>query len=114
MVVEQEGCPPEDVGVESLLSVVVLEGLLPVDGSEVEDAAGGPAWQETEQVAEIGPGLDVVELGAGEQGDEGCVDFAAAVVAVAEPGFPPGGLAPQGTPGAVLLQRKATGDESHL
>ena len=70
MVVEREGYPPEDAGVESLLSVVVLKSLLPVDGSKVEDAAGGPAWQEAEQVAEVGPGLDVVELAAGEEGDK--------------------------------------------
>jgi hypothetical protein len=42
MVVEQaEGRAPEDVGVEPLLSVLILEGLLPVDGGKVEDATCG-------------------------------------------------------------------------
>jgi hypothetical protein len=42
MVVEQaERGAAKDVGVEPLLSILVLEGLVPVGGGEVEDAAVG-------------------------------------------------------------------------
>jgi hypothetical protein len=65
MVVEQaERRPSEDVGVEPLLSALVLKGLLPVDGSEVQHAPSRPARRETKEVAQVGPGLDVVELAA--------------------------------------------------
>jgi hypothetical protein len=94
MVVEQaEGRPPEDVGVETLLSVAILQGLLPVERGEVQNAANGPAREEAEEVAEIGPGLDVVELAAREQGDEGGVDFSGVVAADEEPVFSTDGLA---------------------
>jgi hypothetical protein len=44
MVAEQaQGGAPEDVGVEPLLSVLVLEGLLPVEGRELEDTTDRPA-----------------------------------------------------------------------
>jgi hypothetical protein len=47
MLVEQaEGRPPEDVGVETLLSVAILEGLLPVERGELQNAANGPAREE--------------------------------------------------------------------
>src|SRR5258708_6749970 len=86
MVVEQaEGGAPEDVGVEPLLSVLVLEGLLPVDGSEIKDAANGPIRQKAEKVAEIAPGFDAVELTAREQGHEGGVDFGGVVTADEDP-----------------------------
>jgi hypothetical protein len=62
---EAEGGEPEDVGVEPLLSVLVLEGLLPVEEREIEDSTDRPGGQEAEEVAEVGPGLEVVELAAG-------------------------------------------------
>jgi hypothetical protein len=81
MVVEEaEGCLPEDVGGQALLSVLVLGGLLPVERGELQDPTHGPAGQEAEEVAEIGPGLDIVELAAREQGDEGGVDLGASSV----------------------------------
>jgi hypothetical protein len=61
---------PEDVGGQTLLSVLLLKGLLPGGRGELEDTALGPGRQETEEVAEVGPGLDVVELAAGEEGDK--------------------------------------------
>ena len=44
--------------VEALLSILLLEGLLPEGGCELEDAARRPGRQEAQQVAEVGPGLD--------------------------------------------------------
>ena len=107
MVVEQaEGRLPEDVGVEPLLSVLVLKGLLPVGGRELQDAADGPAGEEAEEVAEVGPGLDVVELAAGEEGDEGGVDLGGVVGADEEPVLAADGLAPQGALGGIVVERE--------
>src|SRR6185312_12782994 len=86
MVAEQaEGGAPENVGVEPLLSVLVLERLVPVDGGEVEDTTGRPSGQQTEEVAEVGPGLDVVELAARQERDEGGVDLGGVVGTDEEP-----------------------------
>lgn len=87
MVEQADGRPPEDVGVETLLSVAILEGLLPVERGELQNAANGPAREEAEEVAQVSPGLEVVELAAREQGDEGGVDFSGVVVADEEPVF---------------------------
>ncbi len=57
---------PEDVGGQALLSVLLLEGLLPEGRGELEDAALRPGLQEAQEVAEVGPGLDAVELGSDE------------------------------------------------
>jgi hypothetical protein len=81
MVVEQaQGCAPEDVGVEPLLSVLVLEGLLPVERRELEDPANRPVGGKAEEIAKVGPGLDVVELATREQGDEVALISAASSV----------------------------------
>ena len=58
---------------EALLSVWLLEGLLPVERGEFQDSPDGPAGEQAEQVTEISPGLDAVHLATGEQGDEGGV-----------------------------------------
>src|SRR6185312_7290212 len=98
MVVERtEGGAPEDVGVEPLLSVLVLGGLGPVEGRELEDPPDRRAGQEAEKVAEVGPGLDVVQLAARQQGDEGGVDLGGVVGADEEPVLPPHGFAAQGS-----------------
>src|SRR6185503_17370169 len=108
MVAEQtEGGAPEDVGVEPLLSVLVLEGLLPGEGRELEDAAGGPTRQEAEEVSEVGPGFDVVELTARQEGDEGGVDLGGVVGADEEPVLPSDGFPPQGPFGAVVVNGQA-------
>ena len=104
MLVEQaEGCAPEDIGVEPLLSVLVLEGLLPVEGGELQDSADRPARQEAEEVAKIGVGLDVVELAARQQRDEGGVDLGGVVGADEEPVLPSDCFAPQRPLGAVVV-----------
>jgi hypothetical protein len=88
MLVEREHGATEDVGGETLLSVLVLEGLLPVGGGELEGAAARPARQEAEEVAQVGPGLDSVELAARDERDEGDIDDGAVVAADEEPVFP--------------------------
>jgi hypothetical protein len=75
----------EDVGGEPLLSVLLLESLLPVRGGELEEALGGPGWQQAEEVSEVGERLESVELAAGQEGDEGGVHFAGFVGAQEEP-----------------------------
>lgn len=85
---------PEDVGGQALLSVLLLQGLLPGGWGELEDAALGPGRQEAQQVAEVGPGLNAVELAVGEQGDEDRVDAGALVAAQEEPVLAAEDLAP--------------------
>src|SRR5258708_38820048 len=65
----EQGAPEGIVG-KPPLSFLLLESLLPVRGSELEDAASGPIGQQVEQIAKVGPGLDVVQLAAREEGDE--------------------------------------------
>ncbi len=86
----------EDVRGELLLSVVLLEGLLPVGGGELEHLINGPARQETEKVAQVSPGLDVVKLAAREERDERGVGVAAVVTADKQPILATEGLASQG------------------
>lgn len=57
-----EGDTAEDVGSEPLLSLWLLERLLPGDGGELEDAGPRPGGQQTEEVTEIAEGLDAVHL----------------------------------------------------
>jgi len=94
---------PEDVGGQALLSVLLLQGLLPEGRGELEDAAGGPGRQEAEQVAQIGPWLDAVELAAGEQGDEDRVDAGAFVATEEEPVLAAEDLASQVLLGDVVM-----------
>ena len=60
----------EDVGSEPLLSLLLLERLLPEGGRELEDPPSWPRRQEAQEVAEVAPGLDPVELAARQQRDE--------------------------------------------
>lgn len=48
---ERQNGATEDVGGELLLSFGLLEGLLPIAGSEFEDALARPSAHEAEQVA---------------------------------------------------------------
>src|SRR5262252_7657233 len=75
----------KDVSGETLLSVLLLDGLVPVDRGELEHASMRPAGQQAEQVAQVAPGLDRVKLAACEQRDEGRVDLACVVAADEEP-----------------------------
>jgi hypothetical protein len=75
----------EDVGGQLVLSFGLLESLLPIGGSELEQAIGGRGAEQAEQVAEIAVGLDGVESSAREQRDEHGVDGCAVVAAHEEP-----------------------------
>jgi hypothetical protein len=52
----------EDIGSEPLLSVLLLQGLLPVGGSELKHAALRPGRQQAEEVTQVSLRLDAVEL----------------------------------------------------
>src|SRR5260370_39345374 len=107
MVVEQaKSRPPEDVGVEPLLSVALLEGLLPVEGGEIQHPAGWPAREEAEEVAKVGQGLDVMELAAREQGNESGIDLGGVVAADEEPVLATDSLAAQRPLGAIGVDGK--------
>ncbi len=66
---------------EELLSLLLLESLLPVQGRELEEPLLGPSGEETEEVAEVAPGLDAVQLAARQERDEDGVDLAGVIVA---------------------------------
>jgi len=75
----------EDVGVQLVLSFDLLESLLPIGGSEFEDAVSGPAGEQAEEVTQVAEGLDVVQATTGEQRDECGVGFGTVVTAQKEP-----------------------------
>jgi hypothetical protein len=102
---ERDGA--EDVGGEALLSVLLLQGLLPERGSELKDAAGRPGGEQAKEVAEVGPGLDVVELAAGEEGDEDRVDARPLVAAEEHPVFAADDLPTKVALGDVIVERQA-------
>lgn len=103
MVVEQtEGGALEDVGFEPLLSFLILEGLVPTKRGEFEDAAARPVGKQAEQISQIGPRLNVVELATGQQGDEGSVHLTCVVVPDEEPIFAANRLASEGAFGPVV------------
>jgi hypothetical protein len=76
---------PEDVPVESPLDLGLLGCLSPRRGRQLQDAARGPARQKAEQVAQVGPRFDAMQLAAGEDRCERGVDLAGIVVADEDP-----------------------------
>jgi hypothetical protein len=82
---QPEGSATEHVGVESLLSVAFLEGILPVGGGELEEAVFGPAREEAEQIAEIGVRLETEHAAARDERDEGRVGVGPVLAADEEP-----------------------------
>src|SRR5690606_29813291 len=99
--------PSEDVGSEPLLSLLLLERLLPVRGRELEDAATGPGGQQAEEVAEVALGLDPVHLTAGQERHEDRVGPRAVVAADEEPVLAAHGLASERALGDVVVERQA-------
>ena len=81
----REDSAAEGIAVEEPTSVRLLERLAPAERREVEDAAARPRRQEAEEVAQIAPRLDAVELAAREQRDEGRIDVAGVVAADERP-----------------------------
>src|SRR5688572_24654243 len=75
----------KDVGEQLLLSFGLLESLLPIDGSELEQAIRRPGADQAQQIADVAVGLDVVQPCAGEQRDEGGVRESAIVAADKKP-----------------------------
>jgi len=104
---EPEDDATKEVALEGLLSLALLEGLLPVGGRELEDAAQRPAWQKAEEIAHVCERLDLVQAAAGEQGHEGGVDLAAVVAADEEPVLAPHDLTPEIQLADVVVQRQA-------
>src|SRR6266851_5516341 len=96
----------EDVGGEPLLSVRVLESLFPVDGSQLEHALLIPARQQAEDVSQVPRGLDVVELAAGQERDEGGVDLPAVVASEENPVSPSESLAAKLAFTEIIVQRQ--------
>lgn len=80
-----EGEASEGVGGESLFDVVAFAGLVPVERRQVEETMLRPTGQETEDVAQIGPGLDGAELAAREQRGEDGIHGAPFVASDEEP-----------------------------
>lgn len=70
-------------------------------GGELEDTAPGPGGQEAEEVPEVRPGLDVVELAAVAAGDDARrgVAVVPVVAVVVQLGRQRGSAAPYGTLG---------------
>ncbi len=94
-------------GGEPLLSVLVLEGLLPVGRREFEDATPGPTGQQAEQVPEVRPRLDPEQAAARQERDERGVHLGGLVGADEEPVPAADDLAPQLELARVVVQRQA-------
>ena len=90
------------------MSFVFLEGRLPVCRSEVEDSGSGPARQQDEEIAQIGPRLDIAEGAASEEGDKSGVGLGAVVRAQEEPIFATDHLPTQREFARVVVQRQST------
>lgn len=86
---EREQGTAKRVVSEPLLSFVLLEGLLPIGGGELEDAALRPIGEQVEEISKVAPGLDVVELAACDERDEDGVGERAILRAYEDPVFRP-------------------------
>lgn len=104
----------EAIGGETLLSVLVLESLTPVRGGEFEDALIRPRGQQAEQIAEIGPGFDAVELATRQEGDKDGVRASAIVATDEQPVLPSYGFASKVTLADVVGDRQAAIIEKSL
>ena len=66
---ESQESVTEGIFVEPPLSFLLLEGLLEVGGGKLEHAGLGPIGEQVEEIAQVAPGLEAVELTAGDQRD---------------------------------------------
>jgi hypothetical protein len=60
-----ESSAAEDVVGQEPLGLLLLKSRLPMGGSEVEDSPARPRRQQAEEVAQIAPGFDAVQLAVG-------------------------------------------------
>jgi hypothetical protein len=97
----------EDVGGEALLSVLLFQSLLPEGRGELEDAAPGPRREQAQQVAEIGQGLDPVQLAARQERYEEGVGAGALLAAEEQPVLAADDLAPEVALGDVVVEGQA-------
>src|SRR3990172_9626863 len=95
-----------DVGSEPLLSVLLLERLLPKGRRELEHTALRPARQQAEEIPQVGPRLEAVHLTAGQERDEGGVDLRTLVAAHENPVFSSDGLSAQLALRDVVMDRE--------
>src|SRR5919206_5214607 len=105
---ELEDDSAEDVGGERLLSLWLLECLLPVDRRELEDAISRPAWDEAEQISDVSERLDFVEATTREERYERGIGFAALVAAHKQPIAAPYDLAPERELAGVVVDGQAS------
>src|SRR6266404_4681119 len=103
---QPEGDATEHVGVESLLSVALLEGVAPERGRELEEAMLGPARQEAEQITQVGVGLDTEHAAARDERHEDGVRLRAVLAADEEPVSTPDDLAAQIELADVVVERQ--------
>src|SRR5256885_1691071 len=93
---------------EALLNVGVLESLEPVCRCEIEDAGLRPLGEKAEEVAQVCPRLETVELAAGEQGHEDRVRLRSVIAADEEPVLASDGFAPKLPLAVVIVERQPT------
>src|ERR1041384_1408785 len=82
-------------GSKSLLSVRLLSSLVPEFGSQLEHGTVGPAGEQREDVAQVRPGLDTVELAAGDQTRRDGIPLGTVVAAAERPVRPADDLTAQ-------------------
>jgi hypothetical protein len=70
---ESQESAAEGVLCEPPFSFLLLDRLLEVGGGELEDTGFRPVGEQIEQVAQVAPGLETVQLAAGNERDEGGV-----------------------------------------
>ena len=83
--VETERNVPEDMSVEPLLSVCLLESLLPISGSQLQDPVDRPAGQQAEKIPHVIVGVEFVHLTTRQQTHEVCIDMASFVCTQKQP-----------------------------
>ncbi len=99
---------------EQFLSLFVLESLLPIGGCEVEDTRFRPVGEEVEEVAEVVPRLHIVQLAAGNEGNEDGVGKGSFFGPDEDPIFPSDSLPSQVSFGDVVGHGESTVVEESL
>src|ERR1041384_2568909 len=111
---ESEESATEGVLCEPPLSFFLLESLLEVGGGELEDSGFRPVGEQVEQVAKVAPGLQPVQLAAGDQRHESGVGGGPVFGAHEYPVFAPDRLLTEVSLGDVVRHRQAAVVEKAL